>query len=223
MAFDPSSRVRLKPTSAHHFAGTTLFDRIARVVCSTSALPRKELFESWEVARRTRRRFRGGRIVDLACGHGLVAFIMLLLDDSSPNALCVDKRIPLSAGRLASALTAEWPRLAGRVVFEERDVTGVELDGGDVIVSSHACGALTDVVLDAAVRAGARVAVLPCCHDEDTCDAGALEGWVDIALAIDATRARRLVERGYAVHTQLVPEAITPKNRLLLGEPKAPA
>ncbi len=175
MTFDPSSRVRLKPTTAHHFAGPTLFDRIARVICSTSALPRKELYESWEVARRTRRRFRGGRIVDLACGHGLVAFIMLLLDDSS--------------------LTAD-----------------------DVVVSSHACGALTDAVLDLAVAANARVAVLPCCHDEDTCDAGALDGWVDIALAIDATRARNLALRGYTVHTQLIPEAITPKNRLLLGE-----
>ncbi|MBX3226176.1 MAG: methyltransferase [Labilithrix sp.] len=220
MAFDPSSRVRLKPTSAHHFAGSTLFDRIGRVVCSTSALPRKELYESWEVARRTRRRFRGGRVVDLACGHGLVAFLMLLLDDTSPSALSVDKRIPKSAGRLAEALVAEWPRLAGRVTFEERPIAEVQLASGDVVVSSHACGALTDAVLDAAAAARARVAVLPCCHDEETCDAGGLAGWVDLPLAIDATRARRLAERGYAVHTQLVPAAITPKNRLLLGEPK---
>jgi hypothetical protein len=39
-------------------------------------------------------------------------------------------------------------------------------------------------------------------------------------MAIDVTRARRLVERGYEVHTQLVPETITPKNRLLLGSPR---
>lgn len=218
MAFDPSSRVRLKPTSAHHFAGTTLFDRIGRVVCSTSALPRKELYESWEVARRTRRRFRGGRVVDLACGHGLVAFLMLLLDDTSPAALCVDKRLPKSAARLAEALTAEWPRLAGRVTFEERDLADLELTADDVIVSAHACGALTDHVLDAAVRVGARVAVLPCCHDEDTCDPGGLGGWLDLPLAVDATRARTLASRGYTVHTQLIPEAVTPKNRLLLGE-----
>ena len=86
-------------------------------------------------------------------------------------------------------------------------------------MASHACGALTDVVLERAVQARARVAVLPCCHDEETCDPGGLEGWTDVSLAIDATRARRLVERGYEVHTQLVPETITPKNRLLLGSP----
>lgn len=220
MTFDPSSRVRLKPTTAKHFTGDTLFDRIARVVCEAECLPRKELFESWEVARRTRRRFRGGRVVDLACGHGLVAYVMLLLDDTSPSALCVDRRIPKSAERMRSGLLTAWPRLEGRIVYEERSITDVALDPTDVVVASHACGALTDVVLDRAVAAGARVAVLPCCHDEDTCDAGGLEGWTDLALAIDVTRARRLVERGYDVHTQLVPEAITPKNRLLLGSPK---
>jgi hypothetical protein len=217
-SLDPSSRVRLKPTTARHFTGDTLFDRIARVVCEANCLPRKELYESWEIARRTRRRFRGGRVVDLACGHGLVAHLMLLLDDTSEAALCVDKRVPGSASQLSSAMVRAWPRLAGRVTYEERPVQEVLLHEDDVVVSAHACGALTDVVLARAVAAGARVAVLPCCHDEDTCDAGALEGWVDVSLAIDATRARRLAAQGYTVHTQLVPETITPKNRLLMGE-----
>lgn len=221
MTFDPSSRVRLKPTTAKHFTGDTLFDRIARVVCEAECLPRKELFESWEVARRTRRRFRGGRVVDLACGHGLVAYIMLLLDDTSPSALCVDKRIPKSAERMRGGLIAAWPRLEGRITYEEKSIADVKLEPSDVIVASHACGALTDVVLHRAVAAGARVAVLPCCHDEDTCDAGNLEGWMDIATAIDVTRARRLALCGYDVHTQLVPASITPKNRLLLGSPKS--
>src|SRR5271154_2158460 len=97
------------------FAGATLFDRIARVVCEADCLPRKELYESWEVARRVRRRFRGGRVVDLACGHGLIAHLMLLLDDSSKSALAVDARLPESASKLARALTVAWPRLEGRV------------------------------------------------------------------------------------------------------------
>lgn len=220
MAFDPSSRVRLKPTSAKHFTGDTLFDRIARVVCEANCLPRKELYESWEVARRTRRRFRGGRIVDLACGHGLVAHLMLLLDDSSESALCVDKRIPPSASQLSVAMMRAWPRLEGRITYRENSIEDVALDANDVVVSAHACGALTDTVLSRAVQAQCRVAVLPCCHDERTCDTGGLEGWVDLSLAIDVGRAHRLTAAGYEVHAQLVPEAITPKNRLLLGSPK---
>jgi hypothetical protein len=217
---DPASRVRLKPTTARHFTGDTLFDRVARVICEADCLPRKELYESWQVARRTRRRFRGGRVVDLACGHALVAHLMLLLDDTSPSALAADTRIPESAPRLADALARAWPRLAGRVTLEARAIDDVVLHPGDVVVSTHACGALTDRVLARATSARARVVVLPCCHDEATCDAGDLEGWIDPSLAIDVTRARRLAALGYAVHTQLVPEAITPKNRLLFGDPR---
>jgi hypothetical protein len=86
-------------------------------------------------------------------------------------------------------------------------------------VTSHACGTLTYRVLARAVAARARVAVLPCCHDLATGDAGALSGWVDGALAIDIVRASRLEQQGYRVWTQTIPAAITPKNRLLLGKP----
>jgi hypothetical protein len=87
-----------------------LFDRVARVVCEADCLPRKELFESWEVARRTRRRFRGGRVVDLAAGHGLVGHLC-------QSALAFDvvsvKRI---ANMLKSAATPSRPETAGKVV-----------------------------------------------------------------------------------------------------------
>lgn len=92
------------------------------------------------------------------------------------------------------------------------------MKGGDVVVSCHACGALTDRILDAAVKARARLAVLPCCHDEDTCETGDLTGWMDPALAIDAVRVMGLRARGYRVRTQLIPPEITPKNRLILAQ-----
>jgi len=92
---------------------------------------------------------------------------------------------------------------------------------GDLVVSAHACGTLTDRVLDAALAARARVAVLPCCQSLGRSDKGGLEGWLDGALAIDVVRAARLRSRGYRVYTQRIPEAITPKNRLLLGRPDA--
>ena len=55
MSYDLSSRSKLTPRALPHFEGGTLFDRIARVVCRTDCLPRKELYESWEVARRASR------------------------------------------------------------------------------------------------------------------------------------------------------------------------
>ena len=215
----PSSRGRLTEHDLARFPGGTLFDRLGRAICGAGCLPRKELYEAWEVARRVRRLFRGGRIIDLGAGHGLLAQIMLILDDSSPEALVVDKALPRSSERVHEALVRVWPRLSGRVRYVEAVLDGVEIASADVVVSSHACGALTDRVLARAAAARARVAVLTCCHDLETCDAGTLAGWVDAPVAIDILRAVQLQRQGYQIWTQTIPAAITPQNRLLLGAP----
>ncbi len=98
-----STRSRLTEKQIAVFPGNTLFDKIARAVCRAGTLPGKELFEAWEVARRVRRKYRGGRVVDLACGHGLLAHIMLLLDDSSAEALAVDLDFNENTNRLLIA------------------------------------------------------------------------------------------------------------------------
>ena len=220
--FSPSSTARLTDRDVGRFPSGSLFHRLARAVCHAGCLPRKELFEAWEMAKRVRRLFRGGRVVDLGAGHGLLAHVMLLLDDSSPSAVAVDTALPPSMGKVHEALVDAWPRLAGRVEFAARgmDDPGVEISAGDLVVSSHACGALTDVVLGRAVAARARVAVLPCCHDLAVCDRGELDGWLDGPLSIDVMRAVRLREQGYQVWTRSIPADITPKNRLLLGAPR---
>jgi hypothetical protein len=217
--FARSSKNRLTDRDLGRFAGKTMFDRIARAVCHAGCLPRKELYEAWETARRVRRLFRGGRIVDLAAGHGLLAHIMLILDDTSPSAVAVDVVTPPSADVLHDALAEQWPRLRDRVTAVANPLNAIDITPNDVVLSIHACGALTDVVLGRAMTACARVAVLPCCHTADTCDTGSLSGWMDEALAIDVVRARALAAAGYRVWTQCIPADITPKNRLLIGEP----
>jgi len=188
-------------------------------VCEAGCLPRKELFEAWEMARRIRRVFRGGRIVDLAAGHGLLAHVLMILDNSSPLALVVDTTLPKSSATLHDVLVDAWPRLKDRFRFEERPLESVVLSESDLVVSGHACGGLADLVIDRASAARARVAVLPCCHDLALNSAGPLSGWMDGPLAVDVIRAVRLEQRGYQVRTLTIPAEITPKNRLLLGEP----
>ncbi len=216
---NPSSKSRLTEKQLENFSGDGLFNRIARAVCRAGTLPAKELYEAWEVARRVRRKFRGGRVVDLACGHGLLANILLLLDDTSPEAVAVDADIPKNAEILSQKLCNTWPRLSGRVHYLEQDMASILLLPTDLVVSAHACGRLTDSVLDRAISARARVAVLPCCHDLERCDTGGLEGWMDGPMAVDATRAARLRDAGYQVLTRTIPATITPKNRLLMGQP----
>ena len=219
--FSRASRARLTRHDLGRFPNNTLFDRLARAVCEAGCLPRKELYEAWEMARRVRRLFRGGRVLDLGGGHGVLAQMMLLLDDSSPSALVVDTTLPASSAKLHDVLVEAWPRLKGRVTFVDGSIDAVDILETDIVVSSHACGALTDRVLERAVAARARVAVLPCCHNLDSSDDGGLSGWVDGACAIDIMRALRLQQQGYRVWTQAVPADITPKNRLLLGAPPA--
>lgn len=216
--FSHGSKERLTEHDLGRFAGETLFDRIGRAVCQAGCLPRKELYVAWEVARRARRLFRGGRIVDLGAGHGLLAQILMILDDTSPSAIAVDTRLPASAATLHNALLETWPRLRGRILFDQRPLDSIELLPDDVVVSSHACGALTDAVLDRAAAARARVAVLPCCHDLMVNDPGGLSGWLDGPLAIDVMRALRMEQKGYRIWTQTIPADVTPKNRLLLGQ-----
>jgi hypothetical protein len=48
-----------------------------------------------------------------------------------------------------------------------------------------------------------------------------VSGWVDGPVAIDIMRAYQLSERGYRIWTQTISGDITPKNRLLLGAPRA--
>ena len=201
------------------YPSDSLFDALARAVCDAGCLPRKELYEAWEVARRVSRLFRGGRVLDLAGGHGLLAHALLLLDDSSPTAVVVDTAVPASASNLHDALVGRWPRLQSRVTFVNGHMDDVAVGSADLVVSCHACGPLTDQVLARAVSGRARVAVLPCCHDAKTCDTGSLGGWLDSGLAIDVGRVTRLEGRGYRVWTQQIPADVTPKNRLLLAAP----
>ena len=214
-----SSKNRLMPLHRELFTQDTLFDRIARAVCQAGVLPRKELYEAWETARRVRRRFRGGRVVDLACGHGLLAHVMMLLDRSSSTAMAVDTAIPKNADRLSKAMVAEWPKLQGRVTFCRSDLNEIALYPDDIVVSAHACGSLTDNIIDRAVAAGARLAVLPCCHDLKSCDDGGLSPWMTPGLAVDSVRVLGLKSRGYQVHVSRIPGGITPKNRLIMGAP----
>src|SRR5258708_22543492 len=123
--FWPSARSRLTDRDRDRFPGETLFDRIARAVCEAGCLPRKELFESWETARRVRRLLRGGRVVDLCGGHGLLAQILLLLDDSSPSAVVADAALPASHVEAHAPLAAARPRLADPVAVAQATIADV--------------------------------------------------------------------------------------------------
>ena len=87
-----------------------------------------------------------------------------------------------------------------------------------MVVSIHACGGLTDTVIDLAAASCSRLAVMPCCHDLDRAQSGGLTGWLNEPLAVDVVRASNLRALGWQVWTQTIPAEITPHNRLLMAE-----
>ena len=186
--FSHGSKSRLTEKDLGRFAGDTLRDRLGRAVCRAGVLPRKEFFEAWEVARRARRLFRGGRVMDLAAGHGLLAHVMLLLDDTSPRAVAVDTVLPPSAARLHDVLADAWPRLRNRVALVSAPLDDVALHESDLVVSAtHAARSPTAFSRTPPRRRPRRRPAL--LSRVATCDAGALGGWLDAALAIDVRRA----------------------------------
>ena len=219
----PGSRNKLSPSHARHYPGDGLLDTLGRAICAVDCLPRKELHEAWEMATRIRSWLAAtptGRVVDLCAGYGLLAQVLLLLDDDvRSTALAVDIRLPKNHVLVHGAVIARFPNLAGRVTFQRARLEDVALGVDDVIVSAHACGALSDAVLSRAAAVGARVALLPCCH---------LTRWrpdlvdrADPAARIDEERAMWLVARGYDVIVDAILANISAKNRLLLGQPRA--
>jgi hypothetical protein len=219
----PGSRNKLSPSHARHYPDDGVLDTLGRAICAVDCLPRKELHEAWEMATRIHRWLAGDtalRVVDLCAGYGLLAQVLLLQgSDPRATALAVDVRPAKNHLLVHDAVVAAFPSLAGRVTFLRARLEDVTLATGDVIVSAHACGTLSDVVLSRAAAVGARVAVMPCCHR--TRRRSDLVGAPDPARRIDEERVVWLVERGYDVSVDTIPANVSGKNRLLLGRPRS--
>jgi hypothetical protein len=249
-SFRLGSRSKLTDADAHRFDDSTPFGSFARAVCSAGVLPRKELFECWEVGTRLHEAFpTAPRVADCAAGHGLLAWVCAFLAASDSHqggptmgglsracwrtAVAIDVARPASADALAAAITGRFKMLDGAVEYVEGSVDAIDADDGEtLLVGVHACGDLTDRIIDAAVRGEmSPLALLPCCHslckqeprlapaDFLRLSEAAASDVLGVSGAVDALRRQRLTSLDYSVDTQLIPRAITPHNALLLARP----
>ena len=101
---------------------------------------------------------------------------------------------------------------------------GARLLAGLLVAGLHACGGLSDIVIDVALAGSSALALVPCCHSTKISHDAAAAAIVGLDEAIDAARARRLKAAGWAVERDtLCSREITPKNGLLLARPSAVA
>lgn len=242
------SRRKLKPTDARIFAHLEpdLFVDLARVVCSTGVLPQKELHECWQMACCVHKEFPDSlRVADIAAGHGLLAWILVLLARTGENptlrtAVAVDVTRPKSADVLAAAMVDRWPDLAETVHYVEGSVDAVtsEDECGTLFVAAHACGSLSDRVLLASISSRCPVAIMPCCHSLRkqagslsalALAAGLASDAVDSVVAsaravgqpasINQLRIHVLTALGYEMSEASIQREVTAFNRIIMGKP----
>jgi hypothetical protein len=167
-------------------------------------------------------------LVDAAAGKsclGLLAVELLGL-----SRLVVIERDPARVAACAAA-SARLRRRA-RVEVRQGDVVDPALwpDEPDAVAALHACGAASDAILDASVRAGARwLYLVPCCYAAAVPFAAAAEARADalgvprhaevrrrfVTSLIDAERTLRLEAAGYEVTAlAFVAPTVTPHNVL---------
>lgn len=167
------------------------------------------------------------RVVDFGSGRAYLTFalhdLLTRVHGREVDVLGLDlkQNVVAECEALARRLDARGLR------FELGDIAEADLTGVDLVVSLHACDTATDVALERAVHAGARVILsVPCCQHEllgqlasETLRPLLRYGTLRERFAAevtDAARARLLELAGYDVQVvEFVPLEHTPKNVLL--------
>lgn len=213
---------RISPVQDPLFPGDTLPHRLVRALGARHAIDIKEVFESFEMFERIRRRLRAPRVADLYCGHGLTGILFAVFEREVEEVRLVDARRPESHARVLDAVVEVAPWVARKVRFDERDAMDAAewLAPGTSVVAVHACGQRTDHAITAAIAAGSPVAVMPCCYRRTGKAAPrALHRVLGGINATDTHRTYALIGAGYSVDWQAIPACVTRHNRIIVAVP----
>ena len=164
------------------------FREFAHAVCDAGCIPRKELFEAWAMACYVHHHFSTAtRFADLASGHGLLGWALLVLnltknqEQNVPqnkngicannllrvedrSVVCIDIKMPSSVEKVSEAMLARWPHFVDKFDYVEGRLEGIVPHPSTVLVGVHCCHVLSDHVIQHAIHGASPLALVPCCH-----------------------------------------------------------
>lgn len=173
-------------------------------------------------------------IHDLCSGHGLTGMLFVACNpprEKSADQICavlVDQSKPKSHDVLKDIISevCPWVAMGDSIKFVSSPMKNYvastsESDySASIVISTHACGSLTDDVLKYATESEASaVAVMPCCYTGT--DSGAPYGvrrMLGVSLSADIRRSFYLQDSEYHVDFASIPKVITPMNRIIVAE-----
>jgi hypothetical protein len=172
-------------------------------------------------------------IHDLCSGHGLTGMLFVACNPPRDKSggehirtVLVDRFKPQSHEIVRDIMSEVCPWVNTNSVkfvsssLEHYVSTAKAENGASIIISTHACGSLTDDVLKFSVdQQAAAVAVMPCCYTGT--DAGVPYGLrriLGVSLSADVRRSFFMQGEGYHVDFATIPRAITPMNRIVIAE-----
>jgi len=223
-----SSRQKLQPEfTSEYFGSESLQDKLLTAIAAERLLPVKEVFETFEFFARIRKTVRTAVVADLCCGHGLLGILFALFEREVQRVILIDQNEPLSRQKLIAVAGEVAPWIVDKIDNRESKISTSDkwIKPGIAVVSAHACGVLSDLCIDVAIKSGGPIGILPCCYPRSACEAPlALQTQFGMQAAFDIDRTYRLQAAGYRVRWGTIPSAITPMNRLIYGQiPKSRA
>ena len=174
------------------------------------------------------------KVYDLCSGHGLTGILFAACNppskDKTVKTILVDQTEPPSHRILSKFIGQVCPWIYDCVEFqsmtlEEFGSTMEENkdeneDVAQIVIATHACGSLTDKVLELAVQfESCGIATMPCCYTgTDKGTPFGIKRALGVSWAADIRRCFYLNEHGYHSDFSNIPCEITPMNRIIVAE-----
>lgn len=204
-----------------YFNSDSLQDKFLQAIAAESLLPIKEVLETFEFFTRIRKSTRMKIVADLCCGHGLLGILFAMFERDVQRVILMDQNEPESRQKLIAVASQVAPWIAAKI---DNRAAKISVDDDWIepdisIVSAHACGVLSDLCIDIAIKCRGPIAILPCCYPKSACNAPqSLQAQFGLGTAFDIDRTYRLESAGYRIRWGSIPKEITPMNRIIYGK-----